>query len=889
MRSRLSLFVRVAILLSLALIPVSGWAAVYVDGDNIKGPWNGDSWATAYKTVQEGMDDAQKAGEEVWVAEGTYYPTSTNDKSAAIMLRSGVALYGGFKGTERGLDQRNWERNVTILSGDIGKKGDDSDNSTHVVIGADDAVIDGFTVTGGRGPRRGPGGSKGPPGMGPPGGKGFQPGMRPPGMNQGSAKGPPGMGAKGGKGFQPGMSPPGMGKGPQSSIHISPDQILQGIGPHGAGMINYQCAPTIRNCIFKDNRAGKGGAMYNMMSRRPGPGSSEAAPVLINVTFEDNYAIGRGGAVSNDLGTSPTFINCSFINNKTDGKGGGVYNDFHCSPTFISCLFVGNSAEGGGAMGNDGGSSPIITNCTFTGNYASSQGAALYQGSGSANNPVVTSCILWGNTVPVGASEIYVWHESDPTITYSCIEGGYPGKGNIDMDPMFVDPKNRDYRLAPGSPCIDSGNGGVAPEKDMAGKARYDDKGVPDGHEAAPKPRRGPPASKGGGPGFGPPGASPPPASPVDMGAYERLADTKVPSQAVVYVDADNANGPWDGRTWKSAFNDLQKALDHAYSAGSEVWVAEGTYKPTTGNNRGASIRLRKGVALYGGFQGTEKKRDLRNWEKNATILSGDIGMQGDIHDNSYHVLVGEDDAVVDGFMITSGNANATIFDSKGGGLVNYRTSPGQGQGGPSRMVLGFSLMLSNCTFYNNHAIEGGAIYNFDKSASNINNCVFKENRAYNGGAIVERVGTKTVMTDCSFIRNHSVWRGGAVYCDYGARPEIVDCDFSENTTDGHGGGIYGISRASQVEHTIITVRKSRFNNNYAKWRGGGFANYDNVVLEVIDSLFTGNRAGKGGGVLANDYRSGATFTGCTFKGNRADEGKADIDSDASSSLTVNK
>ena len=346
MRFRLPLIGWIAILSFLVLIPASGWAVVYVDCDNVKGRWDGNSWATAYKTVQEGLDDAQKAGEEVWVAEGTHKPTSTIDNSIAIILRSGVALYGGFKGKETKRDQRDWIKNVTILSGDIGKLGDDSDNSTHVVMGANDAIIDGFTITGGNGIRRG---MQGPPGMGPPG-KG-----PPPGGSKGFGMSPPG-----GMGPQPGGQQFG---GAQRSVHITPEIILQGVGPHGAGMINYQCATTIRNCIFKENKAGKGGAMYNMTSKGfgpPGRDSDEPAPEIINCTFIDNYAIGRGGAVSNDLGTSPTFIDCTFINNSTHGKGGGMYNDFHCSPTVINCLFANNSAGSGGAMGNDGGSSPTI-------------------------------------------------------------------------------------------------------------------------------------------------------------------------------------------------------------------------------------------------------------------------------------------------------------------------------------------------------------------------------------------------------------------------------------------------------------------------------------------------------------------------------------------------
>ena len=150
-------------LLFFLLFPISADAVVYVDVDNGKGPWDGNSWTTAYRTVQEGLGEAQeslggaaKKGEEVWVAEGTYTPTSTTDRSVSIELRPGVALYGGFEGDETELGQRDWQRFVTTLSGDVGVQDVSTDNSYHVVVGADDALIDGFTVTGGYADGTGP-------------------------------------------------------------------------------------------------------------------------------------------------------------------------------------------------------------------------------------------------------------------------------------------------------------------------------------------------------------------------------------------------------------------------------------------------------------------------------------------------------------------------------------------------------------------------------------------------------------------------------------------------------------------------------------------------------------------------------------------------------------
>src|SRR5262245_4911945 len=77
------------------------------------------------------------------------------------------------------------------------------------------------------------------------------------------------------------------------------------------------------------------------------------------------------------------------------------------------------------------------------------------------------------------------------------------------------------------------------------------------------------------------------------------------------------------GASWSDA-KDLQAALTAATS-GDQIWVKAGTYKPTTGTNRSATFQLKNGVALYGGFAGTESSLIQRDPTLNVTILSGDL------------------------------------------------------------------------------------------------------------------------------------------------------------------------------------------------------------------------------------------------------------------------
>ena len=133
-------------------------------------------------------------------------------------------------------------------------------------------------------------------------------------------------------------------------------------------------------------------------------------------------------------------------------------------------------------------------------------------------------------------------------------------------------------------------------------------------------------------------------------------------SAKVIYVNADVIGGNDDGTSWNNSFTFLQFAINEAeYS--DTIWVAEGTYKPTNSSFRTIYFSLNNGVKWYGGFQGDETELSQRNIETNETILSGDIGMQGDSTDNSYHVVytLGTDSTtVIDGFSIMHGQASHT-------------------------------------------------------------------------------------------------------------------------------------------------------------------------------------------------------------------------------------
>lgn len=591
-------------------------------------------------------------------------------------------------------------------------------------------------------------------------------------------------------------------------------------------------------------------------------------PTFINCAFENNLADGRGGGVSNDLGTHPIFLNCVFKGNVCNQKGGGMYNDFGCSPFVINCLFLENKADYAAAMGNDGASNPIIYYSTFTRNRAETSGPSLYMGTGPSNDPILMKSIIWGNQCDWGDPGIYAWHDNSPKVEDSVIEGGYPGENNTDVDPQ----------LSPDG--ISKLNCGYKP-----GSSKFTPDKLP-GLLVSLKPyviESRPP---------------PPPQSPPSE------AEPVVPrSERIIFVNMAG-KAPGDGRQWKSAYISLSDALNDAAQDGAQIWVVSGTYKPSSDDpllgdpllgdpflgdpflgdpllgDRSISFVLSSGVRLYGGFTGTETVLEQRDFERNRTILSGDIGRPNNPTDNSYHVLIGADGAVVDGFIITGGYADGIAYDSHGGGIINYQRKP---QGPPRGPRIGYSTEIRNCIFTGNYAKDGGAVYNYDRGRPKFNNCLFENNNANYGGAVLDRVGVNGEYRDCLFRNNRSQWGGGGLFLDYGSRPKLINCQFTNNSSAAHGGAILTVSRASQLENTIATLEGCVIESNSAKGDGGGAAFTDSTIAELVDSDIKTNESGRNGGGVAVISHSKLKIQNSHITGNRADNKGADIYNDATS------
>lgn len=326
------------------------------------------------------------------------------------------------------------------------------------------------------------------------------------------------------------------------------------------------------------------------------------------------------------------------------------------------------------------------------------------------------------------------------------------------------------------------------------------------------------------------------------------------------------------GSNWAEAFETVQKALDasgvlisQAVCSTVEVWVANGTYRPISladsTDTRSATFQLVPNVALYGGFAARESFRAERNVAANVTILSGDIGAPDDASDNSYHVVTGVTGATLDGFTITGGNANGSIYVSgRCGGMYNYDSCYPASQGGGMYNYKESSPTVANCTFMGNSAAgSGGGMYNL-RSSPTVTNCMFTSNDAGNGGGMsnlesspvvtnctftgnnadggggMDIGGSSPVLTNCTFTGNSARFGGGMATGD--STPKVVNCTFARNSAIDSGGGMYSNTAYSGV------VNNCTFTGNSAGDSGGGIWSAGTSPIAVTNSILWGDKAG---------------------------------------------
>jgi ligand-binding sensor domain-containing protein len=372
---------------------------------------SGSSWADASGDIAYAIDKAN-AGDSIFVAAGIFQPI----QDSFFILKAGVKLFGGFKGTETDFSQRFLDNEFkTVIKG----------NGSAIIVNYNNGltastVLDGFTLTQGRG---------------------------------------------------------------YNSFNLN----------RGGAMANFNVSPSITDCIFEDNEAGVGGALYNQASAI----YIKHCQFLNNkVTLEYN-----GGALYEE-GSSNSYINCVFKENQAgnvtgESGAGGAACLTNTNTAFYNCLFEDNKSLGK----NDGGGGAIfidnsrvdINNCTFYGNTSTALfGTQLSQGNTLSIDPYGTgsSQVRLLNSIVDGAPSRHIAQltANSLNINRSVIKGyevDLNQDGIIDeqdviddlpynTDPMFMDAKNSDFRLQPASPCISVGSLANFYPTDLAGNQRVE-------------------------------------------------------------------------------------------------------------------------------------------------------------------------------------------------------------------------------------------------------------------------------------------------------------------------------------------------------------------------------------------------------------------------------
>jgi predicted outer membrane repeat protein len=474
-KSRISLM---GVLVAAVLLPAAGTQAVvrYValDGSGA----NGLSWATAYWSIQAALNDpAMTTGGEIWVKQGAYQLTQ------AIVVTKPVRILGGYSGTG---DTRAWKTYQTTIDG--------MDKVYHCFYVTANATLDGLGIVYGTAGDVGGSETLG-------GGVAlircaatisnclFQ-------YNYAAESG--GAVAT----YQASNSKITNCSFIQNHAVVTGGaiyneestglQILDcsflgnASDDSGAAIHNYRCNPTIARCVFQENAAsytevGVAGAILN----------DEAPATVKDCIFKGNKAPYGGGVVNYNC--SAVIDNCWFSScDPATVSGGGVYN-YGGTPTIQNCLFEQNSVQNDGGAIYDRGSGGRTINCVMWQNSSVGDGGAIYVSksteTGALNNPQFinctivaneadwlgggvysedtnssfVNCIIWGNSAQQGSPNLGTAVSASagkPIVRYCDIQGTtvYPGTANKNSNPMFVNVDGNDLSLAFDSPCLDAGS-----------------------------------------------------------------------------------------------------------------------------------------------------------------------------------------------------------------------------------------------------------------------------------------------------------------------------------------------------------------------------------------------------------------------------------------------
>jgi hypothetical protein len=551
--------------------------------------------------------------------------------------------------------------------------------------------------------------------------------------------------------------------------------------------------------LTNGSTTGNGGGIY----------CSSSTSIVSNCIITGNAAGSAGGG-----GYSGTYINC-LIGGNTASNGGGIY-----SGSATNCTIIANLAQyGGGIYGVE----PY--NCTIVGNAASVAGGGVRAGPGGG---YMYNCVIYYNTAPSGSNH------TGAKMNYCCTTPIWSSSNSFTNEPLFVDPATGNFRLQPGSPCINAGtNSYVKLGTDLDGNPRI---------------RNGT----------------------VDMGAYEFQAP-------IHYVNLNNATPVSPFTNWPAAATNIQDAIDAA-NAGDFIVVSNGIYNyggravygAATNRvvaDKAVTVQSVNGPAatiVAGSANTTYPPAGIRCvYLTNGAVLNGFTLTNGSARNSGNQVqeqsgggVWCEDNSAVVSNCVFTGNSGAWYgggaFRGTLLGCTLTNNTSGFGGAACSNLLVNCAL-LQNTAAYNNLNSGGGAYF------CTLSNCLVTGNQSLGGGSSGGGVFAGTAYS-CSLSNNAARNGGGACF------GVLYNCLVSSNRASNYGGG----ARSNTLNNCVIR-------GNSAVIAGGGA-----ISSTLNNCLLTGNFAGGGGGGSGGGA-SDSTLVNCTIARNIATAGGGGT---ASSALT---
>jgi predicted outer membrane repeat protein len=636
----------------------------------------------------------------------------------------------------------------------------------------------------------------------------------------------------------------------------------------GAGMFNFNSSPTVTNCMFSGNNASDGGGMCNDQGSNPtvtdctfngnsgyiGGGMcnvSGSNPTVSDCIFLSNTASLHGGGMQNES-SDPNVTNCIFSGNSASAHGGGIMNNNSSNPKVANCIFTLNTAgEGGGGMADSINSNPTATNCTFKMNTAG-YGGGMYNYNSS---PTMTNCILWGDTPDEIDND-----SSTVTVTYSDVQGGFTGTGNIDKDPCFATgnmlyhPEYGLYLASSNSPCVDAGDSnapGLA-AIDLAGLPRIVDGNI-DGNSV------------------------------VDMGAYEFRPCVRNVTRGSWYqliqasiMDAHEADiivaNPGTYDEWVS-FDDNVPDLVLSSADPNDPNIIEQTIIKCP-----VRFASQSRSCVFEGFTVTDSVSQSSSSLTSPTIRNCVItGGSGIYFDNGSPLISGctiRDNSIALRFGWSSPDCNAVVEDciianNYGhtddwtrlvhiyGGKATFVRCTIAGNFGSGAVSCAGDAVFEDCVISDN-AGGGVTLLPGGVGSGKMSRCTISNNRG------VGIAGWSGPIENSTIIGNS--WQAGVN--DGGGLADcsgpITGCLIAGNRGDEYGGGLWGCS--GPITNCVIAANETHFGGGGLSWCNGAISNCTIVGNRTWGIFYEELEGGKGGGLC----ECSALVTNCIIRQNWA-------------------